>query len=62
MNAAKAMSIFIDINNPKYTEQEKVLAIHIVLEMPTHNSITKYRMLKVINWLWNEHYEWKEKD
>lgn len=57
MTVAKALSIFMDINNEKYTEREKARAIRRVLKMPTHNSITKDSMLKVIEWQWHKMYE-----
>ncbi len=60
MTTVKAMSIFTDINNEKYTELEKAQAIHKILKMPTHNSIPKDSMLKVIRWLWDKTYEWSE--
>lgn len=31
-----------------------------VLKMPTHNSITKAAMLKVIAWLWDMVFEWED--
>lgn len=62
MNIVKAMSIFDDISNEKYTTTEKAEAIYRVLKMPTHNSISKDSMLKVIEWLWDGMYELGEED
>lgn len=58
MTIIKAISIFTDINNTKYTEREKARAIRKVMQMPTHNSITKDSMLEVIRWQWDRLYDW----
>lgn len=58
MTILKAISIFIDINNEKYTEREKARAIRKVMKMPTHNGITKDSMLEVIRWQWDRLYDW----
>lgn len=60
MKITKAVSIFTHIDSPDYTDEEKALAIHIVLEMPTHNGITKDQILNVTKWLWNLEWEAKE--
>lgn len=57
MNIGKAIGIFCNINSDKYTLLEKGEAIYEVLQMPTHMSITKADMLKVIDWLWNIVFE-----
>ena len=48
-------AIFKDILG-MYLEEEKALAIHDVIEMPTHNGFTKAEMLNVIKWLWHQKY------
>lgn len=60
MNDKLAMFIFININDKDFTDEEKVMAIYRVLQMPTHNSITKSDMLKALNWLWHSAYEIEE--
>lgn len=40
--------------------EEKGLAIYIVMNMETHNSVTKDSMLKVIRWLWDRAFEIKQ--
>lgn len=57
MNIGKAIAIFKDINNSEYSEFDKALAIYMVMDMETHNSVTKASMLEVIKWLWDRHYE-----
>lgn len=57
MGKGKAMAIFMQINSEEYTDDEKALAIYIVMEMATHMSITKDMMLDVIKWLWNKSFE-----
>ena len=51
MNIGTACAIFLQINSEKYTVEEKGAAILRVLEMPTHNGITKSAMLEVIKFL-----------
>lgn len=62
MNIGKAIGIFCNINSDKYTLLEKGEAIYEVLQMPTHMSITKADMLKVIDWLWNIVFEFGSKE
>lgn len=51
MKISKAYTIFCDIENPKISDEEKGAAIWKVVNMETHNSITKAEMLKVIRYL-----------
>ena len=53
MNVGKACAIFEQIKSERYTDEEKLLAIHEVIEMPTHNGITKDTILNALKWLWN---------
>lgn len=55
-----ACAIFDNIESDAFSDMEKGGAIHDVLQMPTHNSITKESMLNVIAWLWNQLFEWEE--
>lgn len=57
MNLGKARGIFDTIEDDKYTMEEKGAAIRIVIDMETHNSITKDQMLKVMDWMWNQIFE-----
>lgn len=58
MNFGKALAIVIQIDSDKFTDEEKAEAIYHVMNAPTHNSITKGNMVKVIKWLWHKNYEW----
>ena len=51
MRIDTAREIFVQINSKKYTDVEKRMAILEVLQMPTHNSISKCAMLEVIGYL-----------
>ena len=51
MKFGKAYAIFANIDSPDYTDEEKGAAILAILEMETHNSVTKAAMLKVIDYL-----------
>lgn len=53
MNIGKACAIFERIDNEKYTEQEKINAVKLVIEMPTHNGITKDMILNAFRWFFN---------
>ena len=53
MNHGKAMAIFNDIFKPGLTDTERGTAIKVVLDMETHNSITKRAALDVIRYLWH---------
>lgn len=60
MKISKACAIFENIGSPDFTDLEKGEAIYEVLKMPTHNSITKDKMLNVIKWLFDKVFEWEE--
>ena len=51
MNTGMACAIFMSINSPRYTEEEKHEAICVVCDMATHNGISKAAMLDVIRFL-----------
>ena len=51
MNAREALAIFENIESPDYEDGQKGMAVKVVSEMPTHNSVSKSSMLKVIRWL-----------
>ena len=50
MNIGKACAIFEQINSNRFTDAEKLEARREVGEMPTHNGITKDKMLAVLRW------------
>ena len=60
MKFGKAYAIFARIDSPDYTDEEKGAAIHTILKMETHNSVTKASMLKVLRWLLEFSFEIKE--
>lgn len=62
MNTGRAKAIFDNIENATESMEEKGLAIRTVLDMETHNSVTKAQMLKVIDWMWNQIYEIEQED
>lgn len=57
MKIGQAYKILDNINSDEYTADEKALAIRMILDMATHNGVTKTVLLRALNWLWNEHYE-----
>lgn len=51
MSLGTACAIFHNIDNPDISEEEKAAAIFKVINMETHNSVTKASMLKALRWL-----------
>ena len=62
MNIGKARAIFDNIENASESIEEKGAAIYIVMNMETHNSVTKDSLLKVIRWLWDRAFELEQED
>lgn len=60
MTIGKAVAIFRNISSDKFSTEQKGLAIKMVMEMPTHNGITKREMLNVLEWLFYQHFEVEE--
>ena len=60
MNIGVACAIFKPIDSTKYTEDEKIQAIQLVLDMPTHNGITKDKILAAFRWLFKAATEYEE--
>lgn len=56
MNLGKACAIFKQLEKDEYTDAEKIEAIRMVLDMETHNSITKLDFMYALAWLWNFTY------
>lgn len=57
MTFGEAYKILENIDSNEYTVEEKGTAIRVIMDMETHNGVTKTVLLRVLNWLWNEHYE-----
>lgn len=51
MTLGDAYIIFQNIDSPTISTEEKAAAIHKIINMETHNGVTKAMMLKVIRWL-----------
>ena len=62
MNIGTACAIFQNLDSDKFTDEEKALAIYEVMNMPTHNGVSKYSMLEAIKWLWNKAYYFDESE
>jgi len=60
MSIGKACDIFAQIDSEKYEDDEKAMAIYHVLKMPTHNGISKDKMLSVIKWLFERQWDVEE--
>lgn len=50
MRIGKATALFMNINTDQYSDEDKLCAIKIVADMPTHMSISKNAMVDVIKW------------
>ena len=59
MNIGKAIAICSQINNDKFSEDEKAQAIYHMFKMPTQNGIDKGCLLQVIKYLWYKLYSYK---
>lgn len=53
MDIGEASRIFRDLDNPAYDDLTKISAIYRVINMETHNSITKVELLKALRWMYN---------
>ena len=51
MKDGTEMAVFKHIREEKYSEEEKLIAIKKVLDMPTHNGITKDEILEAFRWI-----------
>lgn len=60
MNTGKAIGVVKDITSDRFTDEEKAEAIYLVMNMATHNFITKADFLNVIKWFWHKFYEYVE--
>lgn len=60
MNIGTARAIFDSIENEGISVEEKGLAVRMILDMETHNSVRKSDMLKVMDWLWHQSFEMKQ--
>lgn len=60
MNIGTARAIFENLNDCKQPIEAKGLAIRKVIDMETHNSVTKDQMLKAMDWMWNQIFELKK--
>lgn len=59
-NIGRAVAIFNNINNEQFADEEKALAVYDVMNMPTHNGVTKESAFKVIRYLWDMIFEIEE--
>ena len=57
MKIHEAILIFDNIESDDFTNNEKIVAIRKVLDMPTKNSITKDEICNAFLWLWNQFYD-----
>lgn len=51
MTFGEAYAIFKQIDSDKYSDEEKGAAIFIVLNMETHNGVTKADLIAVVKYL-----------
>lgn len=59
MNIGEARAIFNNLYDCQRPIEDKGLAIRMVIDMETHNSVTKCQMLKALNWMWKQIFELK---
>ena len=61
INIGKAQVVFQQIKSDKYSDDEKLRAIWAVLDMPTHNGVTKDTILEAFRWLFDYAIETEER-
>ena len=59
-NIGRQVVIFNNIESDKFSDEEKALAIYDVMNMPTHNHVTKQAAFKALSWLWHKTFEIEE--
>jgi hypothetical protein len=57
VNIGKAVAICMNLDSDKFTDEDKIVAIYEVMNMPTHNGVTKAAMLEMVKWLWHYSFE-----
>lgn len=55
MTKMKAMAIFKNIHDNETDPEDKLTSISEILDMETHNSITKQELLEALRWLIEEY-------
>ena len=61
MKRCEMYRIIMNIDDEKISDEEKGIAIKKMLNMETHNSVTKRVMIKIIRYMWDLCFEWREK-
>lgn len=61
INIGKAQAVFQQIKSDKWSEDEKLRAIWAVLDMPTHNGISKDTILEAFRWFFGYAIEIEER-
>lgn len=67
MNIGRAVGIVKNISNENVanenvTNEERALAIYEVMNMPTLNSVSKYELVKAMQWLWHQAFIFEDED
>ena len=57
MGIRKARAIFKNLDDKEIPIEIKGLALRTVIDMETHNSVTKDQMLKAMDWMWSQIFE-----
>lgn len=60
MNIGKAVAICENLDSEEHSIENKLVAIHEVMNMPTHMSIKKDTLVGMVKWLWNFNIEVSE--
>ena len=60
MSIEQARAIFENLEEPNCMIECKGLAIRTILDMATHNSVTKKQLLKAMDWMWNQMFEMED--
>lgn len=60
MNIGKAVAICDNLDSEEHSIEDKLHAIHEVMNMPTHMGVKKDTLIGMIKWLWNFNLEVSE--
>lgn len=57
MNIGKAVAICERLDSEEYSIEDKLIAVHEVMNMPTHMGVKKDTLIGMIKWLFDFHLE-----
>lgn len=59
MPIKKAIQIFVNLGNETISDEDKAMAVYLVLNMPTHLSICKEDVINAAKWLFDKAFSFE---